>query len=147
MENWRTENVGAEIWQAVLGPHSLRLCNSPPGVDGAEICRERRTRRNKPYTYLIPLFSKDSKQNIVKGLESGADDYLTIPFDAEELKARRRAGHRILDLEDRLVEARESMRFHATHNLLTSLWNRGVIVELLCAKFTGPAANKTVPPS
>lgn len=89
----------------MLGPDSLRLSNSLPGVDGAEICRELRTRKNKPYTYLIPLSSKDSKQNFAKGLESGADDYLTKPFDAEELKARRRAGQRILDLEDRLVEA------------------------------------------
>jgi diguanylate cyclase (GGDEF)-like protein len=47
------------------------------------------------------------------------------------LKARLRAGERILELEDRLVEARESMRFQATHDPLTSLWNRGVIAELL----------------
>jgi two-component system, cell cycle response regulator len=80
-----------------------------PGVDGAEICRELRTRKNKPYTYLILLSSKECKQDIVEGLESG-DDYLTKPFDAEELKARLRAGQRILDLEDRLLEARESMR-------------------------------------
>jgi len=64
-------------------------------------------------------------------LESGADDYLTKPFDVEELKACLRAGERILELEDRLVEARESMRFRATHDLLTSLWNRGVILELV----------------
>jgi two-component system, cell cycle response regulator len=102
-----------------------------PGLDGAEICPELRTRKNKPYTYPILLSSKESKQDIVQGLESGADDYLTKPFDAEELKARLRAGQRILDLEDRLVEARESMRFQATHDLLTSLWNRSVIVELL----------------
>jgi DNA-binding response OmpR family regulator len=70
---------------------------------------------------LILLSSKESKQDIVQGLKSGADDYLTKPFDAEELKARLRAGQRILDLEDRLVEARESMRFQATHDLLTSL--------------------------
>jgi diguanylate cyclase (GGDEF)-like protein len=49
----------------------------------------------------------------------------------DELKARLRTGHRILELEDHLVEARESMRFQATHDLLTSLWNRGVIVELM----------------
>jgi len=67
----------------------------------------------------------------VVGLESGADDYLTKPFDVDELKARLRSGHRILELEDHLVEARESMRFQATHDLLTSLWNRGVILELM----------------
>jgi two-component system cell cycle response regulator len=102
-----------------------------PGRDGAEVCRELRRRKNKAYTYLILLSSKESKQEIVQGLESGADDYLTKPFDAEELKARLRAGQRILELEDRLVEARESMRFRATHDLLTSLWNRGVIMELV----------------
>lgn len=101
-----------------------------PGHDGVEICREVRQRRDQPYTYLILLSSRESKQDIVRGLESGADDYLTKPFDAEELKARLRTGIRILDLEDRLVEARESMRFQATHDNLTSLWNRGVIAEL-----------------
>jgi len=102
-----------------------------PGHDGVEICREVRKRKEQAYTYLILLSSKETKQDIVQGLESGADDYLTKPFDAEELKARLRAGQRILELEDRLVEARESMRYQATHDLLTSLWNRGVIVELL----------------
>lgn len=102
-----------------------------PGKDGVEVCREVRRCRDKAYTYLILLSSKESKQEIVQGLESGADDYLTKPYDSEELKARLRAGERILELEDHLVEARESMRFQATHDLLTSLWNRGVIVELL----------------
>lgn len=102
-----------------------------PEKDGVEVCREVRHCRDKAYTYLILLSSKESKQEIVQGLESGADDYLTKPYDSEELKARLRAGERILELEDHLVEARESMRFQATHDLLTSLWNRGVIVELL----------------
>lgn len=102
-----------------------------PGKDGIEVCREVRQGRDHPYTYLILLSSRETKQDIVQGLESGADDYLTKPYDAEELKARLRAGERILELEDRLVEARESMRFQATHDLLTSLWNRGVIVELM----------------
>jgi two-component system, cell cycle response regulator len=102
-----------------------------PEKDGVEVCREVRRRRDRAYTYLILLSSKESKQDIVQGLEAGADDYLTKPYDDEELKARLRAGARILELEDHLVEARESMRFQATHDPLTSLWNRGVIEELL----------------
>jgi two-component system, cell cycle response regulator len=102
-----------------------------PGKDGVSVCREVRQHKEQAYTYVILLSSKESKAEIVEGLESGADDYLTKPFDVEELKARLRAGERILELQDRLVEARESMRFRATHDLLTSLWNRGVIMELV----------------
>jgi len=80
---------------------------------------------------MVLLTSKESKEDVVAGLESGADDYLTKPFDPEELKARLRTGLRILSLEDRLVEAREEMRFQATHDGLTALWNRGVIMDLL----------------
>jgi diguanylate cyclase (GGDEF)-like protein len=80
---------------------------------------------------MVLLTSKESKEDVVAGLESGADDFLTKPFDPEELKARLRTGLRILNLEDRLVEAREEMRFQATHDGLTGLWNRGVIVDLL----------------
>src|SRR5271169_6441451 len=102
-----------------------------PEKDGVEVCRELRNQKEQAYKYLILLSAKESKQEIVQGLESGADDYLTKPYDGEELRARLRAGERILELEDHLVEARESMRYQATHDLLTSLWNRGVIVELL----------------
>jgi two-component system cell cycle response regulator len=102
-----------------------------PEMDGVEVCREIRRRKGQAYTYLILLSSRESKGDIVAGLESGADDYLTKPFNVDELKARLRTGHRILELEDHLVEARESMRFQATHDLLTSLWNRGVILELM----------------
>ncbi len=102
-----------------------------PGKDGGEVCQEARHCRDEAYTYLILLSSKESKQEIVQGPESGADEYLTKPYDSEELKARLRAGERILRLEDHLVEARESVRFQGTHDLFPSLWNRGVIVELL----------------
>jgi two-component system cell cycle response regulator len=64
-------------------------------------------------------------------LESGADDYLTKPFHPQELKARLRVGIRLLELEDTLVQAREAMRFKATHDALTGIWNRGTILETL----------------
>jgi diguanylate cyclase (GGDEF)-like protein len=85
---------------------------------------------------MILLTSRESKEDVVAGLKSGADDYLIKPFNADELKARLRTGERILHLEDRLVEAREQMRFKATHDHLTSLWNRGVIVDLLGRELT-----------
>jgi len=102
-----------------------------PEMDGPSVCRALRKRTEHAYTYLVLISSKGSKVDTVQGLESGADDYLTKPFNAEEMRARLRVGERILLLEDRLVEARENMRFRATHDPLTSLLNRGAIMDLL----------------
>ena len=113
------------------GPRLALLDWIMPELDGPGVCRAVRKRKDQSYVYMILLTSKEKKEDVVAGLESGADDYLTKPFDPEELKARLRTGIRILDLENRLIEAREEMRFQATHDALTSLWNRGVIMELL----------------
>ena len=118
----------------VEGPRLALLDWEMPEVDGPTVCRAVRARTERPYVYMIFLTSKESNEDKVAGLQSGADDYLTKPFNPEELKARLRTGLRILDLEDRLVEAREEMRFKATHDALTGLWNRGVISELLEAE-------------
>jgi two-component system cell cycle response regulator len=113
------------------GPRLALLDWIMPELDGPGVCREVRKRREQPYVHMVLLSSKESKLDVVAGLESGADDYLIKPFDPEELKARLRTGLRILQLEDKLVEAREDMRFKATHDPLTSLFNRGVIMDLL----------------
>jgi len=113
------------------GPRLALLDWIMPELDGPSVCRQVRTERAQPYVYMVLLTSKESKQDTVTGLESGADDYLVKPWDPEELKARLRTGQRILQLEDKLVEARENMRFKATHDPLTSLFNRGVIMDLL----------------
>jgi len=113
------------------GPRLALLDWVMPELDGPGVCREVRKRKEQSYVYMVLLTSKESKEDVVAGLESGADDYLTKPFDAEELKARLRTGVRILNLEDRLIEAREQMRFQATHDGLTGLWNRAVILDLL----------------
>lgn len=137
------ERAGYEVTAVENGLHAIEQLARPdaprlalldwmmPGLDGPGVCREMRKRREQGYVYILLLTSKEAKEDIVAGLESGADDYLTKPFDAEELKARLRTGRRILNLEDRLVEAREQMRYKATHDALTSLWNRGVIMDLL----------------
>lgn len=113
------------------GPRLALLDWVMPELDGPGVCRAVRTRSEQTYVYMVLLTSKGSKEETVLGLESGADDYLTKPFNAEELRARLRVGERILLLEDRLVEARENMRFRATHDQLTSLLNRGAIMDLL----------------
>jgi diguanylate cyclase (GGDEF)-like protein len=113
------------------GPRLALLDWMMPELDGPGVCRAVRTRSEQTYVYMVLLTSKGSKEETVLGLESGADDYLTKPFNAEELRARLRVGERILLLEDRLVEARENMRFRATHDPLTSLLNRGAIMDLL----------------
>ncbi len=113
------------------GPRLALLDWVMPELDGPGVCREVRRQQTESYVYMVLLTSKESKEDIVTGLESGADDYLTKPFNVDELKARLRTGERILHLEGRLVEAREMMRFKATHDALTSIWNRGVIMDLL----------------
>lgn len=113
------------------GPRLALLDWVMPELDGPAVCRQVREKRGQRHIHLVLLTSKNSKQDIVEGLESGADDYLTKPFDPEELKARLHTGLRILQLEDSLLEAREEMRYKATHDSLTSLLNRGTIVELL----------------
>jgi PleD family two-component response regulator len=77
------------------------------------------------YVYILLLTAKESQEDIVQGLKAGADNYLTKPCHPLELQARLDSGQRILELEDKLVEAREEMRFKATHDALTSLWDRG----------------------
>ena len=116
------------------GPRLALLDWVMPQLDGPAVCRAVRRKRSQRHVYLVLLTSKSSKEDIVEGLESGADDYLIKPFDPGELKARLRTGRRILELEDNLLEAREDMRYKATHDSLTSLLNRGTILELLAGE-------------
>ena len=118
------------------GPRLALLDWMMPEMDGPDVCRGVRTLPERPYVHIVLVTSRGSKQDIVAGFEAGADDYLTKPWDPTELTARLRVGQRILQLEDRLVEARESMRFKATHDPLTSLFNRGIIIDLLARELS-----------
>ncbi len=129
-----TAHSGTEAWdvlQAEDAPRVALLDWMMPGLDGPEICRRVRARSVQSYVYIILLTANDKVGNLVEGLESGADDYLTKPFHPQELRARLRVGLRMLDLESNLVDAQQDLRFKATHDALTSLWNRGAIIELL----------------
>lgn len=118
------------------GPRLALLDWMMPELDGPGVCCEVRKQRGASHVHLVLLTSKNSKQDIVIGLESGADDYLIKPFDPEELKARLHTGLRILQLEDSLLKAREEMLYRATHDSLTTLLNRGAIIESLSGELT-----------
>lgn len=74
-----------------------------PEMDGPEVCRRVRAKQAGSPSYLVLLTAKGEKRDIVAGLDAGADDYMTKPFDIDELRARLRAGERTLGLRDKLA--------------------------------------------
>jgi diguanylate cyclase (GGDEF)-like protein len=102
-----------------------------PGLEGPEVIKAVRAGRHEPYTYMLLLTSRGEKEDLLQGLDAGADDYLKKPFDPAELRARLRVGARILGLERSLSSAREITEHQATHDLLTGVYNRSTIIEIL----------------
>jgi len=90
------------------GPARLAVLDRMmPGMDGLEVCRRIRQSGSEPYIYVILLTGQDRKQDMLDGFAAGADDYITKPFEPEELKARLQTGARIVELQDQLISARE----------------------------------------
>lgn len=102
-----------------------------PEMEGIQVCQRIREQADKPYVYIVLLTARNQKEDMLEGLKSGADDYLTKPFDPQELHARLLVGQRILDLQDNLIAAREELRFRAMHDALTGISNRGAILDTL----------------
>jgi len=81
-----------------------------PKLDGVELCsRLRSAAPGQPYTYIIILTARDRKEDLLRGLEAGADDYVVKPFDPDELMARVRVGERIVRLETVLRRRNQEM--------------------------------------
>ncbi len=98
---------GQEAWQAMqqLDVPSLAVLDwMMPEMDGVEVCRRARRLEHTRRTHIILLTAKGQKEDIVAGLQAGADDYLTKPFDKEELRARLNAGVRIVQLQTELAD-------------------------------------------
>jgi diguanylate cyclase (GGDEF)-like protein len=135
------EKWGYQVVTATDGLDAVRILESKdapalavldwmmPGLEGPEVCRRVRAHPDRPYVYILLLTARSQRDDLLRGLESGADDYLTKPFDASELRARLRVGQRILDLQNGLIAAREESSFRATHDELTGLANRRVVLD------------------
>ena len=107
---------GKEAWEALQAPDApslLILDWLMPEMDGVEVCRQARQLEALKSSYIILLTSRGSKDDIVQGLEAGADDYVTKPFDHGELRARVQVGSRVVQLQtalaDRVKELEEAM--------------------------------------
>src|SRR5277367_4315826 len=140
LRKWGYEVVvacdGLEAWNHLQGEEAPKLAILDwvmPGLTGPEVCRRVRehAQDKESYTYILLLTSKGLREDLIEGMEAGADDYLTKPFDQHELKVRLRAGTRIIDLQRELVAAREALREQATKDFLTRIWNRSSVLEIL----------------
>ncbi len=129
-----TASNGAEalaLLEQKDGPQLAVLDWMMPEMDGVEICRIIRKATREPYVYILLLTARGHQTEIIQGLEAGADDYITKPFDLHELKARLRTGKRIVELQGQLIGAREQLRVQATHDSLTEIFNRMAIMAVL----------------
>jgi len=116
---------GAEAWKAMHEPEAPNLVISDwmmPNMDGLELCGNIRAMEKSSYTYFIILTAKGRKEDVIEGLEAGADDFLIKPFDQEELKYRVKIGERIIRLEHRILEL-------ASTDALTGVLNRRAFIE------------------
>ena len=130
LEDWGYEVVTAadgttanELLQQIDAPKLAILDWMMPGMDGTEICRVLRNPPSDHYTYVIMLTARSEVEFIVEAMNAGADDFLSKPFNMEELQVRLRAGTRIIDLQ-------QELRQKATFDALTGIYNRGAIIDI-----------------
>ena len=130
---------GAEAWALLQQPAAPRLVVLDwmmPELDGLEIVRKVRALPTERPPHIIMLTAKTKKTEIVEGLQAGANDYLSKPFDPGELLARIEVGRRMVEMRDALVESRDLLAHQATHDPMLGLMNRRAIISQLSKELT-----------
>ncbi len=95
-----------------------------PGLDGLEVCRRLRAAETERHAYVFLVTARSHGDEMLEGLEAGADDYLVKPFEPAQLRVRLRHGERVVQLQRALIDAREALRDQASRDPLTGLMNR-----------------------
>ena len=120
-----------EVLQQDTAPRLLLIDWEMPRLNGLALCQRIRKQSDTDPAYIILLTSRNQTIDIVTGLEEGANDYITKPFNNVELQARVQVGKRMLGLQQELNQAKEMLAFQASHDVLTGLLNRRAIMEAL----------------
>jgi len=108
-----TAENGIKAWDIISKDQDIRLVLTGwmmPGMSGLELCKKIRETNFPKYVYIILLTAKSQKEDIIEGLKIGADDYMTKPFEFDELQVRINTGIRFIQLNSKLREANEIMR-------------------------------------
>jgi diguanylate cyclase (GGDEF)-like protein len=125
---------GAQAWERLQQPDAPELVILDwmmPQMDGPELVRRVRALPSARPPYILILTSRGEKADIVAGLEAGANDYLSKPFDLGELRARLDVGRRMVEMQAAVVAGREALAHQANHDPLTGLLNRRAILDTL----------------
>jgi diguanylate cyclase (GGDEF)-like protein len=129
--HWIAADDGQEAWECFQQdePDVLITDLMMPGVDGLELCRRVRANAQTSYTYIILVTVLGDRQDIVRGMDAGADDYLVKPLQLFDLQARLIAAQRVTDLHAELDRHRAQLAHLARHDPLTGLSNRRSLDE------------------
>jgi two-component system cell cycle response regulator len=134
---------GYEVVLATDGLDAVRMMEQPdapqlvildwmmPGIDGIEVCRAIRARPGGAYVYVVLVTARTVREDMVEAFGAGADDFVAKPFDVRELKARVRAGRRVLELQAANLRATQQLMVQLLHDPLTGALNRRGIREAL----------------
>ena len=137
---------GKEAWDAMQSKDAPKIAIldwQMPKLNGIEVCQKIRKHNTSDPPYLIVLTSKDEKKDIVKALEAGANDFISKPYDNEELLARINVGKRMVELQSALSDAFRALKHESMHDALTSIYNRRAIMELLKKEIARAKREKT----
>lgn len=137
LNKWKYECIitrdGNEAWAAFENNEiDLALLDwMMPELSGVDLTKKIRRQETAAYVYIMLLTAKAQKEDVICGLEAGADDYITKPFHQGELLSRLKAGERIVRLERDLKDANDLLKIQASTDFLTSLLNHGAIMARL----------------
>jgi len=124
---------GERAWQ-ILQEEPIRLVVLDwvmPKIEGTELCKRLRASKGEEYYYIIVLTGRNSSEDIIAGLQAGADDYITKPFLPQEFEMRLKIARRILELRQSMQEVLEDQRYKGQHDILTGVLNRDEIIKIL----------------